>query len=498
MKNPKLLLRGLQLATIVVVAAITVMGYLLITKNPVQEPQKNPKVKRYSAIINNKSYNELLDSGDKAFFGGNLDSALASYQRASALEPRQYAPYEKIGDIYFAQKDYAQSRQNYEMAKSINSSVPSLQLKIVKSILGLRQIVLAKTELEKIQPQTQESVYYQGLLAAFLNEQGKAKDFLNQSLALGNNEKIKSNAQKILTVYRDFDLAREAPLPFLQAMLAQAFDQIGASPLAIELSFAALKNQNDYRDVWIILGHAFLNEKKWLDGEDALAKAIQLDSSSATAFFFKAVAERNLQKNLEAVADLNQALRLGWQPRISANLYLADIYFDLKDFPRAFGLYSDVVKTDLSDINRFTRPLALAINHLNKPQEALALASTALKAHPDDAMALNLMGWALTANNNLTAARQTLNNALAKNPELSAAYLNLGQLEERETNVSAALQAYKKAMELADKSGDESIRITASQKYDRLMANPNLMPSAPQPTSAPQTAPQSLPSLSLL
>lgn len=464
------------------------------------------KVKRAEAP-KNLTYKEFIESGDNYAYEGEFDKALDAFQKASEIEPREILPYEKIGDVFMSQKEYQDALQNFDFAANLNPQSPqnaALKIKAARSLLGLRKVLDAKTRFAQMAPETQASAYYQGLIAAFLNEQENSKNLLIKSLTLGNDETIKTNAQRILTVYRDFELARDGKIEFLQAMLAQAFDQVEEYGLAIELAFNALKTQHDYRDVWIVLGHAFLNEQKWPDAEDALKKAIDLDSSHPASYFYRGIALRNLKKPEAAIADFEQALKFGWQPRILAKQYIADTYFDLGDFAKAFPLYKEAVLTDASDIRRFVRPMALAINHLKKPKEALILGLKAISTHPGSAMGFNLLGWAELSNGDFTNARAHFKKALALDPELSEAYLNLGQLEEGQRNYKQAMAYYETAINIAQKSGNDPVSATAGIKYENLKSSP-----PPSSANASQNAPaletpqddiqlNSIPSLSLL
>lgn len=515
MKHSKIFLRALQTVTIMGIAAVIFMMLFAFDVIPISSfglhgsgssSQGEPvKVKR-SVKIGSSAVRDLIDQGDLALFHGNVNAALTLYQKAATTAPRDFSPYEKIGNLSFEEKNYDEALKNFQLALSLNATSAGLPIKIVRSLLQMRKISDAKTALEKNQPATSESLYYAGLISAFLNEEEKAKEALSKSITLGGDEKITANARKVLSVYRDFDLARESPIEYLQAMLANVFDQIGEYGLAIEISFEALKTKHDYRDVWIVLGHAFLNQRKWLDSDDAFTKAIDLDSTSATAFFFRAMARRNMQKNPTAIADLEQSLKLGWQPRIIAKQALADAYFDMQDFKRAFGFYKDVVLADSSDINRFVRPIALAINELKQPVEALALAKSASQAHPDTAMGENLLGWAALANNDFALAHEHLDEALKRDPDLAAVYLNLGQLAEREKNITEAISYYEAATKRAEVSGDDSIGNSARVRYNELTkqaagpgtssnSSPAGAQSTPQPNS--QYSQNFIPTLSL-
>lgn len=481
MKNPKYLLRALQILTGITIIAIITMLFGLFgensdDKNALADKQIRSvasKIKR-PRLAKNSNYKELIETGDKEFFAKNLDAALSAFQQASQIEPREELPYEKIGDIYFLQKAYAGAKQNFDLALQINPEKSSLNIKIVRSLFGQRKILDAQAALEKISKPTQESVFYQGILAAFLNKQKQAKELLKKAAEMGNDENAKSGSQKILNIYRDFELEKDGKIEHLQTLLAQAFDQIGEYGLAIELAFDALKTKNDYRDAWIVLGHAFLNEEKFFDAQDALTKAINLDSTHPAAYFFRGLAQKNLKKLDEAISDIEQALKLGFKPQITIKFELAENLFELKRFSEAFSLYRDVVTTDPSDITRFIRPIALAINHLNQPQQALELAQAAFNSHADTAMAYNLLGWAYIAKKDFSKARQNLEKALQIDPNLSAAHLNLGQLEQAQNNFSAALKHYEKTIALTEKSDDylsAGIFNTAKLKLEVLQRN---------------------------
>ena len=506
MKKETLLLRTIQtstiLATIVAVALIVVIYKFSdpskkesnsITGTSTNAQLQAQKIKR-KLVVKNASYRELITTGEQDLFKGNLETALESYRKASEAEPKEVLPYEKIGDIFFLQKRYAEAVDNFNLAEDLNPSNSSLKIKTVRSMLGARKITDAKSKLTEIQPDNQTTLYYKGLIEAFLNDQGLAKDYLKKSIEAGTDENIKKYADKILIVYRDFDLAKDGKIEFLQTMLAQVFDQAGEYGMAIELAYDALKTKYDYRDAWIILGHSFLNEHQWLDAESALTKAVDLDSSHPASFFFRGLAKVNLRKQSEAATDFSEALKLGWQPRILVKQQLADIYFDSKDFEKAFPLYKDIVMTDSSDINFFIRPIALAINHLKLPAEALTLAKKALDTHPNTAMGYNLSGWAKMANNDLRGSYDNLNSAIKLDPELAAAYLNLGQLFTLQGNLPAAQKNYETAIDLATKNGDRSIWDTASEKFNELKSQ-----AQPMDPISPLNTPvfQNIPSLSL-
>jgi tetratricopeptide (TPR) repeat protein len=51
----------------------------------------------------------LMKDGEAAFAKGDLETAISSYQKASALDPKQYMAALFIGDCYFKKPDHEQA-----------------------------------------------------------------------------------------------------------------------------------------------------------------------------------------------------------------------------------------------------------------------------------------------------------------------------------------------------------------------------------------------------
>lgn len=393
----------------------------------------------------------------------------------------------------------------------VNSLMPrkdgATPLEIAQDFLNNGQALEARLELSKITPGSQESTYLLGLIAAALNEPDNAKSLLAKSLEFGTDEKIKGFAKKVLDDYSYFELAQGAEIEFLEAKLAQTFNQADQHGLAIELANNVLKTKPGYRDIWIILGHSYLFKNQLDSANNALSRAIQLDASHPAAYFYRGITNLKLNNFADAILDFERTIRYGWQPQNLAKKYLAETYFAQNDYAKAFPIYKEAVLSDPSDINDFIRPMALAINHLNLPIEAFELARKAYEAHPDTAMSNNLLGWAAMANNDFDAAGDYLEKALAIDPSFDAAYLNLGQLRSREGNYNEALKYYQKAADLASKNNNQSIGSTAGNLYKQLsekIENGLLGSAVEQEKSAIEGIPQSepltqtvIPSLSL-
>src|SRR3989338_6298770 len=109
------LVRILQSLTgVTIVAFALFVGIQVAQKNAHQKPapptQVTTKVPRPKAAAN-INYSQSINNGDIALSGSDFDGALAFYQKAAELAPKEYLPYEKIGDLQLFQKKYADASQ---------------------------------------------------------------------------------------------------------------------------------------------------------------------------------------------------------------------------------------------------------------------------------------------------------------------------------------------------------------------------------------------------
>ncbi|MFA6521642.1 MAG: hypothetical protein WCT53_04635, partial [Candidatus Gracilibacteria bacterium] len=149
MKHPQLILRTLQSMTAILMVAIIVFVMALLDiypanllrikgQHPAQMEVTNKKVKR-PKVTKNVSVQEYLQRGDQAKFNNDLDAAIVAYQSASEVDPREIAPYEKIGDVYMMQRNYASAKDNFELGRALDAQNANLSVKIARALIGLRK-----------------------------------------------------------------------------------------------------------------------------------------------------------------------------------------------------------------------------------------------------------------------------------------------------------------------------------------------------------------------
>jgi len=439
-------------------------------------PKNQPEEKTgqpLTTAINAKTAAEHLQKGRLLEDNNFIQLAIAEYQEAAKLDPNNPEPLLKIGKILLRNKNFDAAQSNFENILKLDQSSLEAKIYLGRTLLAERKINEAKNIFDGLNAENQEVKYYQGMLAAYFGDYEKSKNFFKNAIETGTKTEIAAKtgiskkAQNFLDAFSEFDFNQGASKTHLKTLLARSFDQAGEYQLAIGILFDVIKDKKDYRDAWIILGHAYLSLEKYQDALEALNEAKKLDPQKPDTFFLLGLTSYGLGDLKQAAALLEMAKKLGYEPQIQLNQKLGEIYMQLKDYEQAAKNYENVVNLNDNDINYYIRPIWLYLEKLNQPEKALQLAEKALNSHPQSAMSFNLLAWAQIWNNQLQQAETNLQIALQLNPGLDAAYLNFGLLEEKKGEFTRAIAYYKKAHDLGK---DDSVSNSAADRYNQLVA----------------------------
>ena len=443
-------------------------------QSPERKKIKRPSVKPISknGIIGDNIENaNSTPDGDQLLEDGLYEQALQYYENLSELTPKDPELYLKMGEAFFSLKKFPLAERSYEVAYLLDPSHADTVMRYVKSLLAQRKIVEASNILEKFENQNQEMQFYSAVIYAFLNKPAESKGILN-GLVTSKDAEIASKAKIVLNAYQEFDLTTDAQQIYLQTLLAKAFNQLGEYELAIALGLEVIKTKDDYRDIWLIMGHSYLNQSKWEDARASLIKAINLDAKKALTHALLGFANESLQRRRDAIENFKEAIRFGYEPLIQMRQKLAENYFLAGMNEEAIKTYEEVIYHPGAyiDVYFYVRPIFIYIDKLGKGDDALRLAKKAMSEHPGNSMAYNLLGWAYFAAGDDFNAEANLLQALKANPKLAAAYLNLGRLYEKQEKTERAASFYKRAEEFAKEIGDDSIGNLASSLYNKLIS----------------------------
>ncbi len=396
--------------------------------------------------------------------------AIAQYQEALHKTPDNLAPLLQIGKIYLRTGDSVKAESTFRdlLTKEPNNTEASIYLG--KSLIAERKITDAKDVFQKINVNSPTVKYYQGIISAYFGEDDKAKDLLNQAVALGGAEDITKKAKNFLAAYDEYKFNSDSPTVHLKVLLARSFNQTGEYQMAIPLLFEVTKQKLDYRDAWVLLGYAYLQTEKYSDSVEALERAKVLDPQNPDALFYLGLAYYSMNNYQKSAENLNLAKQYDFQPAILVDQKLAEVYLQLQDYPKSASSYEQVLALNSQDVNYYIKPIWIYLEKTHQPDKALHLAEKAAADHPGTAMGNNLLGWTLIYNNDLVKAESHLKVAMALDPKLDATYLNLGLLFERQDKPDQALVFYKKAHTLGQGDGVAS---SAADRYNRLIAKIN-------------------------
>lgn len=429
----------------------------------IEIPEETPK-----KVARHLSYNERIQKGDTLFQNEYYSLAIKEYAAASQLKPEKAKPYIKIGQAHFKQKDFKQAEKNFTYALKLESNNLEAKINIGKTQIQQEKFKEAQDTFNKISQRNQTVKYYQALIATFFFDHEKAKELFQETIDIGTAKSISENAQNFLRSYQEFEKYEGGKEIHLKTVLAKSYDQTSQFTFAINILQEVLKEEPEYRDAWILIGYAYLNQEKYGEARESFQQAFDLDPEKAETRYFLGLAyfgENNLEK---AILNLEIALENGFQPQIQVKQKLAEMYLLNENYEKAIVFYEEILDETEVDADFYIRPIWIYIEHLNEPLKALNLAHKARAKYPEEAMGYNLLGWAEIANDNLNQAEINLKKAIEINPNLAAAYLNLGTLYEKKKKIDLAKENYKQAYELGK---GNSVSNLAAKKYNELILN---------------------------
>jgi tetratricopeptide (TPR) repeat protein len=243
-------------------------------------------------------------------------------------------------------------------------------------------------------------------------------------------EKQFTNARDLLSQGKKAGLAGEK-VDALEAQIAQLGDDLpGDEPKTNKLSTAIeLREEGKYQEVqewlnsfldvepsdaeaWSLLSQVYLLDKRDVDAEEALTKAISINPTLPSVYRNQARLLLKKSKPIEA-------------------LEAAKIAYDRSNENPESWLV-----------------LASCLGANQKDQEALLLIERALKAKPDYAEAFGNRALVQLRAKNITSAAEDLEKAVSLKPHLVQLWALLGSLRYQNKNLSGAIEALKKAYEL--------------------------------------------------
>lgn len=365
-----------------------------------------------------------LRAGDLLALRGEWADAENEY-RAAAEAGGGLTALRKLAQAQLQRRNIEAARETLRAMRSAGARDEDLVL--LESIIDLRSGSLddARRLLTDAADSPQKH-YGLGLLALVEARHDDARAALSTVLG-GWEPTLRGYAKALLAAYDEYDLFDGSPETHRQTLLARALADVGECELALPMLSSVLAQQDDYRDAWIVQGFCQLTSERPDEAKLSLERAYAIDPQKPEIQYFLARTFSKLGDHQAAVTYLKYAIENGFTPLAEAKRLLAAEAFATGDSTLALQQLDEISRADGAGIDAFANFVTAALS-VGQKEEAYARAQAAVAAHPDSAVAHDLLGWTAMETNRNDEARAELQKALDLDPTLQSARDRLSSL----------------------------------------------------------------------
>ncbi len=417
-------------------------------------------------IVESLDYETLIAEGDTLMDAAYYELASEKYDAATKLNPNNPRTYHLLGNSYLQTQEFDKATQNFFKAYTLSPNNLEYAISYGKGLIRTKEFDKALDHFQSLNKESQDVRFYSSLLKAYKGDYEGSREDIQESANYGGDIKP-SYLQAINEAFQNFDLQQNGQEIFLQALLGKAMVDVEEYQLAQAMALKILNLQEDYRDVWTLLGYSQLKLKEYEDARESLSKALKIDPLKPEIHYFLALSNYFLEDYSQAVKYFELALLYGFKPESELYRKIAESQLFLEQYEESLSAYEYLLKIENGNVDDYVRPVWLAIEKVKDLDRALTLAKEAENKYPSQAMSHNLLAWTYLEQGELNLAEKSLNRALQIDPTLAEAHYNAGLLKEAQEKKDDALEEYAKAYELS-KAGD-NISEKASEAYNRLI-----------------------------
>ncbi len=353
--------------------------------------------------------------------------AMQAWLEALQFEPQNAELYVRLGRAFMAQGLFDQARP--ELERAIALAPDHRRAHGLLGLLGLDDPASARPHLEQVGDPAL-MIWLDRIEAA---QESPPDGGPAQPAILAASLLLHFNQPALARHHLENHLAQHPDDPVAMATLGYTLNQLGETVLARQTLLRALELNPDLGLGYLYLGLHELDLGRWQSARDNLQAAVRRDPTNA-----------------------------------AASAALGGAYAMLHDYEAAAAWYTAAVQ-QAPDGQENAFRLLLANFYLDYtyqvPTAGLAAAQEAARLAPNDAHALDLLGWALHLSGRYAEAESTLHQALALAPDLASAEFHLGSLYATLGHHSRATEHLRRAAGL-DTTG--SIRTRAEALLRRL------------------------------
>ncbi|MBI3331485.1 tetratricopeptide repeat protein [Candidatus Peregrinibacteria bacterium] len=355
------------------------------------------------------------------------------------------------GDLFAIQGQWAKAQEEYEQSVDAGGGIAALR-KLAQAQLQRRNIGGVRTTIRRLRQEgarPEDLLLLESVVDLRTGELQKARQLLtgaqdspqkHYGLALlaiieGTHDQAKTElaltmsgwdpllrayARTLQSAYDEFDLFPESQELHLITLLSRALAQVQECELALPLLVQVIREQDDYRDAWIVQGYCELVTERFEQSLASLERAYAIDPEKPEVQYFLGRAHAALGDHQNAVTFFTYAQQNGFKPEKEVRRLIAEQATELGNADLALEQYQALADRLDADRDAYIKLVTLQMT-LDKNDEAYATALKAVAKWPDEASIQELLGSAAEANGNEDVARAAYEKALQLDPTLVGA-----------------------------------------------------------------------------
>lgn len=395
-----------------------------------------------------------------------------------SFSPASFFPEDASDRVQYAQRALENGQIEYAISTLEDIETPESQSLLLQAFLQQKSYLDAQEILEQLLSLSYNEEYQRDyvsvlLLQAKLDESSLALQLLNDSAEksfyelliavmdkdhevveqlakkLQQDEEYKTIGNAFIDVYTTYESFRDGSPHYLNTLLANLLKTLEFHHLAIEYIKPTLKEFPEYRDAWLVIGNAYLELKKFEIAERMFEKALSLDPTHPITPYLLGVTLYELGQTEDALDQLKNAKKNGFEPKSQINRVIGDIYFSDEKFDEALEYYQVLLSdSENASFQDFSKGIYIALQELDAPILGRSFAEKAKLLFQNSPEVMALEGWVLLREGQPEKSQILLEELKNQYPDTPDVLLYLGRTYEFQERFDPAFDTYKQCYEM--------------------------------------------------